>query len=379
MKNKTVLIVSHREEVPRLLVNELSPIFQNEYNNRYALKFTSNEQEYNNDAQGIEVVLIIIDYYKNSFPDREFIKNRLLSAKSFGLILIDIEKEFEFDRTLREEDFDAYHPGLIATHKIERSIRVVLDMDNEKSLNVFDAHYHEAKDNISAVLKGIIGMAPAGSILAEIVGIVIPNQRLSRFERLLRVLIAKIASLEEDKVREKVKSPYFIDLLEEGSLQAVRAISEERIEYIASILKNGISAEESDLIGYKAMLLILGQLNDIEIITLKYYGLYTSQGLQQEYWRKHSEVLMSPTPHMGSDQDEVDKNTIHQTYKDTLVRTKLLRQTFKKPKKGQLPEFDERTGMIATSGYSITPLGKLLLRHIDLENNEDAFIQEETG
>jgi hypothetical protein len=40
--------------------------------------------------------------------------------------------------------------------------------------------------------------------------------------------------------------------------------------------------------------------------------------------------------------------------------------TYRKSKKGDMPEFDEKTGMVKASGNSITHLGRLLLRSIDL-------------
>jgi len=43
----------------------------------------------------------------------------------------------------------------------------------------------------------------------------------------------------------------------------------------------------------------------------------------------------------------------------------LLKARFKKPKRGELPAFDDKTGMIKAQGYEITGLGRLLLRSID--------------
>lgn len=69
---------------------------------------------------------------------------------------------------------------------------------------------------------------------------------------------------------------------------------------------------------------------------------------------------------MGSTQAELDKHAIYMSYTDHLVRLGLLRPRFRKPKKGELPEFDEKTGMLKASGYDVTPLGRLMLRYIDL-------------
>jgi hypothetical protein len=43
----------------------------------------------------------------------------------------------------------------------------------------------------------------------------------------------------------------------------------------------------------------------------------------------------------------------------------LLRRRFKTFKKGEVPEYDDKTGMIKAVGHEITPLGRLLLKSID--------------
>lgn len=84
-----------------------------------------------------------------------------------------------------------------------------------------------------------------------------------------------------------------------------------------------------------------------------------------EFWAKHGDALKEPTAYMGSSQEEIDKNTVFQTHKIHLTNLGLLKPRFKKPKRGELPEFDEKTGMIKASGYDSTSLGRLLLRSID--------------
>lgn len=67
---------------------------------------------------------------------------------------------------------------------------------------------------------------------------------------------------------------------------------------------------------------------------------------------------------MGSPQEEVDKDAIHETYRRNLARLGLIKMKFRKPIQGELPEFDEKIGMMNARGYSITSLGRLLLRSI---------------
>jgi len=221
--------------------------------------------------------------------------------------------------------------------------------------------------DIAAIIgKGLLGAIPfVGPLAAEIVGAVIPNQRIDRIESLLKLLESKITEADRAKVEQNIYSPESIDLIEDGFIQASRAISEERKEYIASLLKNSLTDDEVKHIEYKRLLSTLGELNDLEVLILKSQTMYRGHPEYQEFWEAHKCALTAPIAHMGSSQDEIDKHTIYQTHKLHLANLGLLKPRFKKPKRGELPEFDEKTGMIKAQGYDITGLGRLLLRSID--------------
>ena len=70
---------------------------------------------------------------------------------------------------------------------------------------------------------------------------------------------------------------------------------------------------------------------------------------------------------MGAPQEDADRGAVYETYRDRLRRLGLLRATYKKPKKGELPEWDLKTGMIEAGSDKVTPLGQLLLRYIDAD------------
>ena len=222
-------------------------------------------------------------------------------------------------------------------------------------------------NDIAAIIgKGLLGAIPfVGPLAAEIVGSVIPNQRIDRIESLLKLLESKIPEADREKVEQKIYSPESIDLIEDGFIQASRALSEERKEYIASLLKNSLTEDEVKHIEYKRLLSMLGELNDLEVLILKSHTMYRGQQEHQEFWETHEGALTPPMAYMGSSQEEIDKHTIYQTHRLHLANLGLLKPRFKKPKRGELPEFDEKTGMIKAQGYDITALGRLLLRCID--------------
>lgn len=125
-------------------------------------------------------------------------------------------------------------------------------------------------DIATIIGKGLVGAIPfVGPLAAEIVGAIIPNQRIDRIESLLRILESKIAKEDRAKVEQRIKAPESVDIIEDGFIQASRALTEERKEYISSLLKNSLTNEDLKHIEYKRLLSILGELNDLEVLILK--------------------------------------------------------------------------------------------------------------
>lgn len=228
------------------------------------------------------------------------------------------------------------------------------------------------KSDVAVIIgKGLVGAIPIiGPLVAEIVGSVVPNQRVDRIESLLKLLEGKLEEKNISVLESKIMQPEYIDLVEDCFIQASRSLSPERREYIASLLKNSLSEEQAKYIEYKKLLSILGDLNDIEILQLKSYSLYQGEEEYNDFWDKHEDVLMPPAVHTGSTEDEHDQYSIFQTYKMRLVSLGLLKIKYKKPKRGEIPEFDDKTGMVKASGHNITHLGQLLLKSIDELSSE---------
>lgn len=221
-------------------------------------------------------------------------------------------------------------------------------------------------DIIVSLGKGALGAIPlVGGLAAEVVGAVIPNQRMDRIAKLLTILEAKVESLDKEQVRRAFSEPGFVDILEDSFFQAARSLNEERIEHIASLLRNGLSEEHREFIELKKLLYLLGEMNDIEVIVLRSYGEPQAIGQESEFRKKHAALLRSPGAHLGSSQDEHEDQFFYDAFRLHLVRLGLLRPRFKKAKRGELPPFDEKTGMIQASGYDLTPLGRLLLKNIE--------------
>jgi len=234
------------------------------------------------------------------------------------------------------------------------------------------------KTDIATVIgKGLLGAIPfVGPLAAEIIGAVIPNQRIDRIESFLKILESKIDEKEKVKIKERIFTPESIDLIEDCFIQASRALSEERNEYIASLLKNGLTDEDLKYIEYKRLLFILEELNDIEVIILKSYVISS----KSEYYELHKNILTEPLATEASAQDVVDKLTIYRTHREHLTNLGLLKTIFdtqRSPKfdkntgnfesPEEFPIFDKSIGMFKIRDYKITVLGELLLRSIGLK------------
>jgi hypothetical protein len=150
------------------------------------------------------------------------------------------------------------------------------------------------KSDIGSMLaKGVIGAVPIpylGAMIAEVVSAIIPNQKLERLTIFVKVLDDKVKYIEKSVLKEKLCSQEGTDLLEDGLIQASRALSDERKQYIASLVKNSLINDELAHLEKKYLLTILNQLNDVEIIYLKYYSLKIVQE-RNDFREKHIQLF----------------------------------------------------------------------------------------
>jgi hypothetical protein len=202
------------------------------------------------------------------------------------------------------------------------------------------------KSDVAATFaKGILGavVPHIGGMLAEVVSTVIPNQKLDRLITFAKVLDDKVKYIEEDMLEVKMKSEEFTDLLEDGLIQASRALSDERRHHIASLLKNSLSKDELAHIEKKKLLSLLNELNDIEIVRLKYHSLRPLD--EDEFWERNKALLSEPSMFDGSPQEEIDKHALYKSYGLKL----------------------EQLGLL--EGERTSDLGDLLLRYLDLKED----------
>lgn len=223
-------------------------------------------------------------------------------------------------------------------------------------------------DRVAALVKGGIGTIPGvGSILAEIIGQFIPNQRLSRIEEYLGRLDERLRDVQSGG-DAPLTAPEAIDLIEEGGFQSARALSNDRLDYIARVVSDGLSGDERKRIESKRLLRLLGELDDDQIILLASY--LQKNRRNDEFLEKHHPIIRTPFVSLADSQDARDTATLHQIARDGLKRLGLITLSLPILKPGQVPKFD-REGKVAGGTLILAPTGRLLLRAIGLATDDD--------
>lgn len=221
-------------------------------------------------------------------------------------------------------------------------------------------------DLIVSAAKSVLGIVPiAGSLLSELVGNIIPNQRIDRLTKYVKELDEKLSKIPIEKLTPLLYNEDFVDLIEEGFVQASRAISEERRKYITSIVTSGITDKAIQFHESKYLLKTLQELNDIEIIWLRYYLVPTMDG-DKEFRNKHKNILENIKTYIGVDSETLSKSAIQKSYKEHLERLELISHKIRFDRTKGVPEYDIFSGKPKTSYTEITTLGRLLLKQIGL-------------
>jgi hypothetical protein len=219
---------------------------------------------------------------------------------------------------------------------------------------------------IKAALSYIPGVGP---IVAELFGVLIPNQRMDRVTEMVAILWEKVGSGAPEVFEQRMKTPEWIDLFEDGAVQAARSLTTERRKQIASALKNSLYHGETDYLRDKKLLALLNELNYAQLIMLNYYA-RVELGGSEEYQERHRDVLCGEQPTIDSPIDVIQQAALRDAYQSDLERLGLLAKRFSGGSR-ELPPFDPNTGTFKMSYLAITTLGLMLLEYIDMHPVDD--------
>jgi hypothetical protein len=221
------------------------------------------------------------------------------------------------------------------------------------------------QDFIASGLQATLGIVPfAGPFLQEVVENIIPNQRLDRLIEFTKILDKKLKESNIKLLNLQLRDENFISLVEDSLAEAAKATTTERKQYIANILKNGITSKHIDFLESKYLLKILSSVNDAEVIILLSKKLNTTEGHQQMR-NDHPEIFKYERLLSGDPRNKVDKNSIFESYKEHLANLGLLdRRYLWKSGNAKNVSRDYQTPEI---NYRVSKFGELFLKSIDLE------------
>lgn len=216
--------------------------------------------------------------------------------------------------------------------------------------------------------KSMVGAIPfAGTFTSELVGHVIPNQRLDRLVDYVRILdekLSNVSSLDMNKLKENEQ---FVDLVEESFIQASRAITESRREKIASIIANGVTDEEINSTQSKYLYKVLQELNEEEIIWLRRFA-HKYLGGDENFKKTFENVLKITRYTRDMTQEDRIRIAVQNSYFEHLERLNLVISHYKINEETGAPEFETHTGRPKVMRRELTPLGKLLLEQTGFMN-----------
>jgi len=165
-------------------------------------------------------------------------------------------------------------------------------------------------------------------------------------------------------IRQNLTNENFTDLVEESLRQAARSLSDERREYIASLIANGLLTEDIAFVESKHLLRVLGEINDIEVVWLASHAV--SSLFNTEFKQKHQDVLKLAPAYIRAPWKDLAKAALQENYKYHLSQLGLLLPVYDRDTKTGLAKTDENGFKLMH--YETSLFGKLLLRHIGLSH-----------
>lgn len=235
---------------------------------------------------------------------------------------------------------------------VEMEGRIMSHENQENSLDL----QTNSRDYTTSLLKSTFGVIPiVGPAAQELLGIIIPNQRMDRVVRFIEALGKELEELKEDvdSLNEKLSDDKYSSLFYKSCVGSADAYSDERIEYIKNIFVYGL--QQKDLQTYKAegLLNLINRVTDIEIVYLRFY--YLSKW-NIERFREYQKVtginILQPVIHGGMTREAIDNEVAKRIYLNNLLSYGLLEIEVDKKGKEKL---------------KCSSVGDLLIRTIDKE------------
>ena len=187
-------------------------------------------------------------------------------------------------------------------------------------------------DKAKEIISSAFGCIPyVGPAIQEIIGFVIPNQRLDRVANFVKQLDTELQEFgkSQKEIKELLSRPEYSSLFYKTCVGCADSYSKERIRYFKNIFIYGLKDDTNlQKARAEAFLNLLMKLTDLEIGLLKYYELVHSAtfGDQAPYYYLKSLGLETGLPSKDIDipEDAANKGRIKELSLRNLVSYGLL-------------------------------------------------------
>lgn len=214
---------------------------------------------------------------------------------------------------------------------------------------------------VSSIIDAVV--PGAGGFFGLLVGQIIPNQRAdrlaefaTRLSRRLHIAEGAVEHLNEQfEALARSLSAEQIALFEDGAIAAARATSQDRIEGVAKIVAEGLSADDVKAIDQRRLLNLISDLSDEDIVVLTSYSY--ALGRDQGWRTRHKQTLQPIRAHMKSSAEDLDRSTLRDLRTNRLIALGVLQE---KPSAGGKSTYRD-----------LSPLGRIVLRQLGVLGQDE--------
>lgn len=193
-------------------------------------------------------------------------------------------------------------------------------MDNKNELA--ELRYNKT-DFITSTLKGVFGIIPfAGPAAQELLGAIIPRQRMDRVVVFIEKLASEFENLQEqyDELISRMYEPKYSSLFYKSCVYSADSVTPERIDYIKNLFVYGLNQVENEIDKAEALLNLLNKINDTEVVYLRLYYLYKwDVSAARDFQALQGIEPIQPNIHGGMSQAEKDSQTSKKIFIDNLL------------------------------------------------------------
>jgi hypothetical protein len=221
-------------------------------------------------------------------------------------------------------------------------------------------------DTLLGFTKAGLSIIPiAGPFIAEIIGNIIPNQRLERVTKYLETLKLKLDSLEGESIISQLNSNRNMLLLFEHTIKySSETNSEDKYDYYSEFIIKALHDKTTEQIQKERVLNIISELNEIEIILLIYFSLRPTIGMKNTFIESKKDLLFPEPRTLNEPLESGYSYDFMQQYIENLERYKLLRRNIEVDRNTKNLKIDEISGDLKRSSPEITILGDLVVSFI---------------